>query len=146
MATTAAPMRLAGAETRALTRRTSLTKTLIQGLVCPPDQRALVVYDDAVNGLCVHVTKTSRSFHVYRKANGRPIRYKLGAFPELSVDTARRREMKDLGEIVQGKDPREERRAIRDQLTENPERCLSGFLGFSPVFSLFAEPRARARA
>ena len=111
-------MRLAnGEETRSLTRRTSLTKTLIQGLVCPPDQRAVVVYDNAVNGLCVHVTKTSRSFYVYRKANGRPIRYKLGSFPELSVEVARKKALKDLGDIVQGKDPREERRAIRDSIT-----------------------------
>lgn len=118
MATTAAPMRLAEEdETRALTRRTALTKTLIQGLVCPPDKRAVVVYDNAVNSLCVHVTKSSKSFYVYRKANGRPIRYKLGSFPELSVEVARKRAIRDLGEIVQGKDPREERRSIRDSIT-----------------------------
>jgi integrase len=52
------------------------------------------------------------------------------------VDVARRRAMKDLGDIVQGKDPREERRAIRasdtlqavfDQYQEDhtKERCTA---------------------
>ena len=95
MSTTAAPLRLAGDAARALTRRTALTKTLIHGVAWPSDPRAIVVYDNAVNGLCVHVTKTSKSFYVYRKANGRPIRYKLGSFPEPSVDVARKRAMKD---------------------------------------------------
>jgi integrase len=111
-------MRLVGDDgSRSITRRVSLTKMFIEKLTCPPDRRAVVVYDDSVRSLCIHVTRTSKSFYVYRKSHGRPLRYKLGSFPELSVDVARKRAMKDLGEIVQGKDPREERKAIRESVT-----------------------------
>lgn len=114
----AAPtMRLAGDDSRAIPRKVALTKTLINRTVCPGDQRAVIIYDDAVRGLCIHVTKTSRSFYLYRKANGRPLRFKIGTFPELSVDTARQVAMKHLGQIVQGVDPRDERRAIRASIT-----------------------------
>src|SRR5687768_9177809 len=102
---------------RPITRRVSLTKTKIETLICPPDKRAVVVYDDAVRSLCVHVTRTTKSFYVYRNSHSRPLRYKLGSFPELSVEVARKRAMRDLGDIVQGKDPREERKAIRESVT-----------------------------
>src|SRR5215218_7333155 len=102
-------MRLAGDDDRKLPRRVALTKTFIEKLVCPDDQRTVIIYDTSVKSLCIHVTKTSRSFYIYRKSHGRPIRYKLGAFPDLSVEIARKRAMQDLGQIVQGMEPREER-------------------------------------
>src|SRR4051812_37614233 len=97
-------MRIAGEDRRPLPKRVALTKTFIERLVCPDGARAAVVYDTSVRSLCVHVTRTNRSFYLYRKSHGRPLRYKLGAFPELTVENARKLAMKHLGQIVQGLD------------------------------------------
>src|SRR5262249_30238991 len=110
-------LRIAGDDGRPLPRRVGLTKTFIERQVCPDDKRELVTYDAAVNGLCIYVTKTNKSFYLYRKWQGRPLKMKLGAFPELSVDNARKLAMKHLGQMVQGVDPRQERHAIRRSAT-----------------------------
>src|SRR5687768_6679368 len=108
-------MRLASeTATRNLPRKVSLTKAFIERLECPEDEDVVVVHDTNIRGLCIRVTKGNRSFFLYRKVNGRPMRLKLGSFPDISVEIARKAAQKNLGEIVQGKDPREERKAIRD--------------------------------
>jgi hypothetical protein len=75
------------------------------------------VYDVTMRGLCVHATKSNKSFYPYRKLHGRPVRFKLGPFPELTVENARKAALKHLGQMVEGKDPRDERRAIRTSIT-----------------------------
>ena len=110
-------MRMAGEDGRPIPKRVGLTKTFIQRQACPTGKREIVVYDSDVNGLCVYVTPTAKSFYLYRKWRGRPLKMKLGRFPELSVDNARKLAMKHLGQMVQGVDPREERHAIRQSAT-----------------------------
>ena len=95
-------LRIAGDDVRPLTKRVALTKTFIERQTCPDDRREIVVYDATVNGLCVYFTHTTKSFYLYRKWQGRPLKMKLGAFPELSVDNARKLAMKHLGHMVQG--------------------------------------------
>ena len=115
--TPATTMRVGKVSARTLPRRLALTKTFIRELECPADQRVVVVYDVAVPSLCVHVSKRGRSFYIYRKLHGRPLRYKLGPFPDLSVENARKLAQKHLGLLVEGVDPREERRRIRTSVT-----------------------------
>jgi hypothetical protein len=55
------------------------------GNLCPSEQGSIAANDDAVRGLLVNVSKTgTKSFLVYRKFGGRPLKITLGQFdPEI---------------------------------------------------------------
>ena len=56
----------------------------------PPEEGRRWVYDTKTPGLALLLTSAgAASFYWYRKINGRPERKQIGAFPEISVDTAR---------------------------------------------------------
>ncbi len=110
-------MRLAGDGGRKIPRRQNLTKTVIESLACSPGKRTLVVYDEAVRSLNITVTPSNRSFYVYRKLNGRPVRFRLGGYPELTPEVARKLALKHLAGMAEGIDPRDARRAIRTSMT-----------------------------
>jgi integrase len=59
------------------------------------------------------VNATTKSFYVYRRVNGHPMRLCLGTFPTMKVEQARKLAQKHGGEIADGKDPREQRNVIR---------------------------------
>src|SRR5215213_7450386 len=112
-----AQMRLAGTSAKQLPRKVSLTKTFIEHLECPADESVVVVHDTNVRGFCVRVTKGRKSFYLYRKFNGKPERQKLGVFPDVSVENARKKAQLLVGEIAAGKNPFEERRVIGNAIT-----------------------------
>ena len=67
--------------------------------------------DSKTPGLVLRVSAAgSKTFSVYKKANGRPVRYKLGTFPEMTIEQARKRTAETLGDIAKGKDPAAARR------------------------------------
>ncbi|MBV1904594.1 MAG: tyrosine-type recombinase/integrase [Pseudomonadales bacterium] len=69
-------------------------------------------YDTQVNGLCVSITKTgTKSFLVYRKLKGKPIRVTLGRFPDMKIEQARRQAKKTISDLAQGINPIAEKRA-----------------------------------
>jgi integrase len=71
-----------------------------------------------VLGLAFMVTdKGARSFYLYRKVHGRPQRIRIGGFPDISVEQARKMAVEINAQIVQGKDPAAERKAIRTSIT-----------------------------
>ena len=64
------------------------------------------IYDQKINGLGLTVTsKGSKSFFVYRKIKGIPKRIKIGKFPDMAVEQARKNALVMLSEIAGGKDP-----------------------------------------
>src|SRR4051794_17066168 len=86
-------------------RKASLSKRLIESLRPAETGGArTVVHDTAVPGLCAVAGATSTSFYLYRRINGRPVRFRLGGFPELTVEQARKLAQKHLGEIAAGQD------------------------------------------
>jgi integrase len=76
------------------------------------------VYDGKTPHLAVCVgTGGSRTFYVYRRIEGRPVRIRLGDFPAMTVEQARRLAVKTNFDIQNGIDPRKEKRAIRGEAT-----------------------------
>ena len=74
--------------------------------------------DSKTPGLVLRVSAAgSKTFSVYKKANGRPVRYKLGTFPEMTIEQARKRTAETLGDIAKGKDPAAARRDARGEPT-----------------------------
>jgi integrase len=86
---------------------------MIEALPAPVGGRRTTFYDNDVPGLNIVVNATTKSFYVYRRVNGHPMRLRLGGFPDMSVEQARKLAQKHLASIAEGKDPREQRQAIR---------------------------------
>ena len=67
----------------------AFNKTVVAALEVPPTGR-IYYHDSRVPGLTVCVTHTgSRTYYLYRWANGRPLRQRLGTTDEMSVENAR---------------------------------------------------------
>ncbi|MGI6417577.1 MAG: tyrosine-type recombinase/integrase [Thermoguttaceae bacterium] len=85
---------------------------------CNSSRAACAHYDAKVRGLAVCVTSTGlKTFYLYARMDRRPTRYRIGAWPEVSVAQARDIATKRLAEVVDGRNPHRERIAKRHQLT-----------------------------
>lgn len=107
-------LRLAGEATRALTKRVTFTVKALDHATCPRGKGRTWLYDSRVPGLALMVTEAgAKTFYLYRKVNGRPMRYKLAAFPAISIDQARTLALNTLADIANGVNPQEKKRQAR---------------------------------
>jgi integrase len=91
--------------------RLNFTKRDIDALALPPQGKRLWVYDGRVRGLALQVTSTgAKSFYVVRKVEGRTEFIRLGAYPDLTIEQARKSAQAVNGEIARGINPAEQRR------------------------------------
>lgn len=99
--------------------RLNFTTERLAKLTCPPGKDRQYFKDAKLPGLVVCVTRTgAKTFFVYKRLNGKPTRYRLGLWPqEFGVDDARKAATKANHLIVQGIDPRQEKRERRAELT-----------------------------
>jgi hypothetical protein len=85
-----------------------LTKAIIEKTLPPLSGRQFLYDAGGVVGLCLCVTSQgTRTWYLYRKIDRKPVRLKLGRFPDLSVEAARILAAQKVGQIVSGDDPRE---------------------------------------
>lgn len=97
--------------------RLPFSKRRLQDHPAPLSGR-VYLYDTEQPGLCLSITANgSRAYFVYRKVHGRPIRYRLGGFDDLTVEQARKSAQRVIGQIAEGKDPQAERQATRHEQT-----------------------------
>jgi len=96
----------------------NLTKRLLESLK-PISEKRIVVKDTEVPGLEVRVSPRGevRFFLYYRNQNGEQRRPKIGTFPNLSVDDARKKARVWLTEADRGGDPSHERTQARHGIT-----------------------------
>jgi integrase len=105
------------AEKKQAQSRFPFTKTAITELP-PPSSGRVYHYDSKLAGLAVCVTKPgTKTFYVYRRVHGRPVRYRLGQFPTMTVEQARKRAAAVLADIANNEDPQAARQAARAELT-----------------------------
>ena len=98
--------------------RFSFTRAAILAVKPPMDQERVYVYDKRTPALTLCITRGGgRTFYVYRRIHGRPVRVRLGRFPEMTIDQARKQAAVVLAEIARGNDPQEQKRALRRQCT-----------------------------
>lgn len=72
----------------------------------------IYVYDEALDGLCLSITpNNTKSFLVYKKVRGKPVRVTLGRFPGVSIESARRLGKTAIGKLAEGINPIQEKRA-----------------------------------
>lgn len=96
----------------------NFTKKVLDALALPAKGKRLYLYDTRVRGLELMVTEHgSKSFKVYRKCNGKPVRVTLGKYPEMSIENARNEAQRVITEMMGGKNPNEEKKKLRDETT-----------------------------
>lgn len=94
-----------------------LTEKRVQQLEAPDADRQYH-YDGKTPGFAVCVTRSgAKSFYVIRKFNGKPERYRLGGYPELSVEHARNAATLANADYANGKSPQAEKRVARVMVT-----------------------------
>ena len=117
---------------KAKPRRMALTKTRVDALPAPTAGR-YYVYDSKTPGLAVAVTSTgSKAFYLYRWISGRPQRFRIGRWPDVTVEQARAEAQKLTGLMVTGLNPQDAKRAARAEAT------------FGDVFRDYLETYAKA--
>ena len=96
----------------------AFTTARLLALECLPGKSRVYIRDSHCSALWVMVTAAgAKNFFVYHRVNGVPTRIKIGSFPAVAVDTARKEAKKLTGKIVLGDDPRAARRELRHGTT-----------------------------
>ena len=73
----------------------------------------------------------TKSFKVYRKFNGKPVRVTLGKYPEMTIENARNAAQRVISDMISGKNPNEEKKTIRSEIT------------FGEMFEIFMERHSK---
>lgn len=93
-------------------------------------QRPYEVRDTELLGLLIRVQPSGRrTFYCDFRLNGRRTRYRIGAYPNISVDGARKVAATVAGDVSRGVNPQERRKADREQAVRDRDATLKAFLG-----------------
>jgi hypothetical protein len=92
-----------------MAEKINFTKKTLEQIEPPTEKGArLVFHDNRIKGLQLRVTASgNKTFSVYKKFQGKPVRVTLGKFPEITPDQARKLAHQKLAEIAEGKNPNE---------------------------------------
>jgi integrase len=92
--------------------RLAFTKNALEKLPAPTDGR-VYYYDAKTPALALCVTSNDvRTFYLAKRIQGAYKRIKIGRFPEVTVEQARKKASKLTGDIADGRDPTAEKRFI----------------------------------
>ena len=100
--------------------RRRLTKRTIEAIAAPADGSRIVVLDSDTKGFCIRVSTGARVFYLVRKIAGRTQRIRIGAYPDITPEAARKIADQLNGEVAQGKDLAAERRRRRQPSSTDP--------------------------
>ncbi|MBA8666760.1 site-specific integrase [Holosporaceae bacterium 'Namur'] len=93
-----------------MTSKINFTKTEVMNLPLPEKGKINYYYDKQVNGLGLMLFASgTRTFFLYKRINGRPDKVKLGRFPEISVEQARKAAYSAITDIAKGINPKDEK-------------------------------------
>ena len=102
----------------------NFTKTTVENITPPTKDLAKnggvydTYYDTNEKGLVLLVSHGgAKTFYLYQKIFGTPARIKLGHFPDLSIDQARKGAVKNRGIINSGVHPNEEKNRLKQDMT-----------------------------
>jgi integrase len=97
--------------------RLAFTIKSIEALTAPEHGR-VYRYDTHQAALACCVTgQGTKTFYCIRRIEGRPTRVRVGRFPEVTIEQARKHVARLLGDIAEGKNPQAERRQARHEHT-----------------------------
>lgn len=97
------------------TKRFRFTDKNIRDL--KPTKKREYFHDSVETDLLLQMTPTGvKTFYIYRRIDGQPVRYKLGDI-EMGVKKARQEAVKIRSQILSGKNPQKKRKDIREEDT-----------------------------
>lgn len=96
----------------------NFTKAALSALPLPPDGKRYSFKDSRVKGLIIRITTSGqRTFQLYQKHQGRPVRVTLGIFPDMTIENARKEATKAKGALAAGANPNVEKNRLRKEIT-----------------------------
>lgn len=96
----------------------NFTKKVLGDLPAPPKGKRHSFKDEKVKGLIIRVTANGqKTFQLYQKHQGRPLRVTLGTFPDMSIENARKEATKAKGALAGGTNPNVEKNRLRQEIT-----------------------------
>jgi integrase len=116
------------------TEKVRLTDARVRELILPEGKIQVDVWDDDLKGFGVRVGAKSKTFFVMGRVNGKLARPKIGRFPKIGTTAARSRAKIMLGEMEQGKNPSDAKRAIRAEQVSKKSAALDTS---DTVYSMF---------
>lgn len=94
------------------------SKTALQSLEFPEQGKRLTIYDTETPKLAIRVTAAgTKTFYVVKRAGASMAWVKLGTFPDMTVEQARKAAALALGEFASGVNPAAARRAFKAEPT-----------------------------
>jgi len=115
-------------------QKIKFTKTTLTAVSLPEKEKRLEIYDTVENQLLVRVSSTGRKvFQIYRWFEGRPVRVKIGEFPEWSVENARKKARSIKADLDNGINPNDIDRSRREEMT------------FADLFGIYLERHAKLK-
>lgn len=104
--------------------RINFTKITLQNISSPVKSEAKkggvydIYYDEKEKGLTLLVSNGgAKTFYLYTKVHGKPERIKLGGFPEISIEQARKLARHNKGLITSDINPNQEKHKLRQEIT-----------------------------
>lgn len=98
--------------------RIKFTKTALERLLLPAAGKRSTHYDTTVPKLALRVTSAgTKTFYVIRRTGHEMVWFKLGTFPELTVEQAQKAAAKVLGAFASESNPAVARRAVKGMPT-----------------------------
>ena len=109
----------------------NFTKAVI-GAAVAPERGRCYLHDAKESGLVLQITAAGRkTFQLYKKHQGRPVRVTLGTWPEITVEQARKKARDAKAELDAGHNPNDALRQERQEMT------------FADLFSQYMERHAK---
>ncbi len=100
-----------------MTKQFRFTEASVRDLPSPAAGQRDTYRDTEISALVLRVSEHSKVFNVFKKLNGRPVRVRLGTYPELLPVAARKLARRMILEMAEGKNPNVARRAVREETT-----------------------------
>ncbi len=101
-----------------MNKKFNFTQATIDNAPLPAKGKRAYYRDEKEAGLVLDVRASgSKSFYLYKKINGKPERVYLGPYPDMKIPEARKACAIKKGQIAHGKNPQEEKRKIRQEIT-----------------------------
>jgi len=96
----------------------NFTKKILDTLPLPPTGKRFSFKDEKAKGLIIRVTANGqKTFQLYQKHQGRPVRVTLGLFPDMTIENARKESAIAKGALAGGNNPNVEKNRLRKEIT-----------------------------
>jgi integrase len=96
----------------------NFTKAILGALPLPPSGKRYSFKDTREKGLIIRVTANgNKTFQLYQKHQGRPVRVTLGTFPDMTIENARKEAAIAKGALAGGTNPNVAKNRLRKEVT-----------------------------